>query len=339
MNSGDIYSWLLLKAIKGLGEKSIKRLYLKYRDPKLILELDIQELAQVIGQERSQKLKKRELSFDPEKVLYSVEREGILCLSFSDKEYPELLREIEDPPPILFCRGSLKSHPLVAVIGTRRPEYYSVSFTKDVVKQLVELSFGIVSGGAKGIDMLSHKYCAEFGGYTLCVLGMGILRSPKELENLVVKNGALISEFLPEENPNAFTFPRRNRIISGVSKSVFIVEAGIKSGALITAEYANKQKRPVYVHIGVGKSNRWDGCVKLLNEGKAKFFRDVKETLGEFNPFGKEEDEFLSLLVSPKTFEELILLSGLDARELSAKLTTYELSGKIKRLGAYYRLT
>lgn len=334
----SIHDWLLLKAVKGLGEKSIKKLYTVYKDPSLILEASIQELSHIIGREKAERLKRKELSFDPQKVLYTVEREGISTLTLTDGSYPDLLKQIEDPPTVLFYRGEVKSKPLVAVIGTRRPDYYSVSFTKGVVKQLIELSFGVVSGGARGIDFLSHSYSVELGGYTVCVLGMGILKVPSYLESLVAKGGTLLSEFLPDEEPNAFTFPRRNRIISGLSRMIFILEAGIKSGALITAEYAHKQGREVYVHIGIGKSQRWDGCVKLLNEGKAKFFRDVKDVLGEPSFEKAHEDSLLNLLTTPKTFDELAILSGLDAKELTAKLTEYELLGKLRRIGAYYRL-
>ncbi len=332
-----LYFWLTLKAIKGLGERSIKKLYTFYKDPKLVLESHEKELEQVVGKEKAFRIKNRELSFDPQEVLKQVEREGIKYLTLDDENYPKLLKSIEDPPPVLFYRGQIKELPFVAVVGTRKPEYYSVSFTKDLIKQLIGMSFGIVSGGARGIDLLSHKYAVEFGGYTVCVLGFGILNMPKHLEFLLSKGSAVISEFLPTEPPSDYTFPRRNRIISGMSQAVFIVEAGINSGALITAEYAYKQKRPVYAHIGVGKSDRWDGCAKLINEGKAKFFRNAQETLLNTKMLTKS-DGILNLLTSPKTFDELIEISGLPATELLRILTEYELSGKVVKMGAYYRL-
>lgn len=332
-----LYFWLTLKAIKGLGERSIKKLYTFYKDPKLILESHQKELEQVVGKEKAFRIKNGELSFDPQEVLKQVEREGIKYLTLDDENYPKLLKDIQDPPPVLFYMGQIKELPFVAVVGTRKPEYYSVSFTKDLIKQLLSMSFGIVSGGAKGIDLLSHRYAVEFGGYTVCVLGFGILNMPKYLEFLLSKGSFIISEFLPTEPPSDYTFPRRNRIISGMSQGVFIVEAGINSGALITAEYAYKQKKPVYAHIGVGKSDRWDGCAKLINEGKAKFFRSIEDIIPKGNVH-KGNDEILTLLASPKTFDELMSISGLPAKELLRMLTDYELSGRIVKVGAYYRL-
>jgi DNA processing protein len=332
-----LYFWLTLKAIKGLGEKSIKQLYTFYKDPRLIFESHQEELEQVVGKEKAFKIKNTDLSFDPQEVLKQIEREGIKWLTLDDENYPKLLRDIPDPPPVLFYIGHIKDMLSVAVIGTRRPEYYSIGFTKDLIRQLVSMSFGIVSGGAKGIDLLSHRYAVEFGGYTVCVLGFGILNTPKYLEFLLSKGSCFISEFLPTEPPSHYTFPRRNRIISGMSQYVFVVEAGINSGALITAEYAYKQKRPVYAHIGVGKSDRWDGCAKLINEGKAKFFRSVQEIILSSNA-QKESDGILNLLVSPKTFDQLIAISGISPEELLRILTDYELSGKIVKMGAYYRL-
>ncbi|MFN3814021.1 MAG: DNA-processing protein DprA [Aquificaceae bacterium] len=338
MNQSKLYNWLILKATKGLGEKSIKKLYLTFGTPERILEEEYESIERVIGGEKARSLKGGSLSFDPEKVVHLIQKEGIRWMTLEDEEYPTPLKNIEDPPPIVFYRGSLRNLNLIGVVGTRKPDQYSISFTREVANDIVDLSFGVVSGGAKGIDYLSHKFCIEAGGYSVCVLGMGILKAPTFLKDLILKNGLLVSEFLPWETPDTFTFPRRNRIISGMSQALFIVEAGQSSGALITADYACRQKRPVYAHIGIGKSERWNGCAQLINQGKAMFFRSVKEVLSSSKPPAEDLDELLSLLLNPKTFEELLDLSGLSSQDLSQKLTLYELEGKVQRVGSYYRL-
>ncbi len=338
MDQSKLYNWLILKATKGLGEKSIKKLYLTFGTSERILQEGYEGIKMVIGEEKAKRLKGSSFSFDPEKVVHFVQKEGIKWMTLEDEGYPALLKSIDDPPPVFFYRGTLRNFNLFGVVGTRKPDQYSMSFTREVVSDIVDLSFGVVSGGARGIDYLSHKFCIEAGGYSVCVLGMGILKAPAFLKDLILKNGLLVSEFLPWETPDAFTFPRRNRIISGMSQALFIVEAGTSSGALITAEYAHRQKRPVYAHIGIGKSERWSGCAYLINQGKAKFFRSVKEVFSSSKSSAEGSDELLSLLLSPKTFEELLALSGLSSQDLSQKLTLYELEGKVQRVGLYYRL-
>lgn len=333
-----LYTWLKLKAVKGLGEKSIKKLYRHFKNPGLVFEADLKILEQLVGHTRAKNIKSKTFSFDPEKVVKVVEKEGIGWTTLDMKDYPKLLKEIEDPPPVLFYVGNLRDIPLVGVVGTRNPDIYSVSFTKEIVQGIVSLNFGVASGGAKGIDYLSHKFCVEAGGYTACFLGMGVLKAPEHLRKTVLKEGVLMSEFLPEEEPAEYTFVRRNRLISGSSLLLLIIEAGEKSGALITAEFAHRQGRPIFAHIGVGKSPRWKGCVKLVNEGIAKAFSDLSDLGLNLQSKRLPEDDLISLLVSPKTFEDLLTLTGMDPRSLMNKLTLYEIEGKIRRNGSYYTI-
>ncbi|RMH04627.1 MAG: DNA-protecting protein DprA, partial [Aquificota bacterium] len=278
----------------------------------------------------------KEFLFDPEKVVKLVEENSIGWLTLEDPQYPLLLKDIEDPPPVLFYRGGLKSVPLVGVVGARKPDLYSIGFTKKLVYGLVEKGYGIVSGGAKGIDYTAHLSCLQAGGYTVVVLGMGILRLPPYLEKLQGDNTLFLSELLPEANPEEYTFPRRNRLISGLSSCLVVVEAGEKSGALITAEYAVKQKRPLFVHVGVGSNERWFGCVNLINQGKAKFLRGPQDITG-VPQAQKQEDGLLNLLSAPKSIDELMELTGLPYAELVERLSLYEIEGKVVRMGIYYK--
>ncbi|MFZ8787006.1 DNA-processing protein DprA [Thermocrinis sp.] len=330
----SLYWWLALKSVAGLGERSIKKLYQAFKDPKVVFEADQWKLKALVGDAKAQAIKEKKFSFEPEEVIKVVEREGINYVCLSDPQYPVRLKEIEDPPPVLFYRGELKTVSCFGVVGTRNPDSYSVRYTKELVGFLVGKGYAIVSGGAKGIDAYAHKFCIEAGGYTLCLLGMGILEVPQRMQDFILRSGVLLSELLPWEKADKHTFPRRNRLISGISEGVFIVEAGENSGALITAYYAKEQNRPVYVHVGYGISERWEGCIKLVNEGVAKL-------VGRVEKFGlkgevQEEDPLLMALNTPKTLSELSQLLGMDERELHQKLVFYELEDLITRSGSYY---
>ena len=332
----SLLSWLTLKAIRGLGERSIKKLYLSFRDPDRILDADLETLESIVGRERAKSIKQRNLSFDPEKVVSTIEKEGINYVLLGEENYPKSLLEIEDPPPVLFFIGDFKNKELIGIVGTRRPHNYSIDYTRELVENILNINYGVVSGGAKGIDWVAHSTCTSIGGYTVCVLGMGILRAPRELKDMVLKSGCLVSEFLPDEHAERFSFPRRNRIISGLSKALFVIEAGKNSGALITADYAYKQGRPVRVHIGFGKSERWRGCVDLINWEKAKFIMQPQEVKTYFSPSQEIDDSFLSFLSTPTSFDKIQEYTKLSTEDLLIKLTQYEMEGKIQRVGNLY---
>ncbi|RMH79472.1 MAG: DNA-protecting protein DprA [Acidobacteria bacterium] len=331
-----LYNWLYISAIKGLGEVSIKRLFSYYRSAQAILKAE-EELRLLVGHERARAIREGRLLFDPEKVVKTVIKEGIGWTTIEDEDYPLLLKTIEDPPPVIFYRGKLKDLPLVGVVGTRNPDQYSINFTRKLVHSLVDAGFGVVSGGAKGIDYTSHLSCLQAGGYTVCLLGMGLLKMPSYLRKLSHDSVLFMSELLPEQEADSYTFPRRNRLISGLSTSLVVVEAGQRSGALITAEHGVRQGRQVYVHVGIGSSERWLGCIRLLNEGKAKFLRCAEDLLSITPSSRDREDKLLALLTVPKTFSELLGLTGLSEKELSVKLSMYEMEGRIERVGLYYR--
>lgn len=331
-----LYHWLTLWSVKGLGDASIKKLWLAFGSAEAILRADEEELKRVVGEYKAKAIKDRAITFEPEKVIKLVEEHSIGWLTLEDQAYPPLLKDIDDPPPVLFYRGRIKNIPLVGVVGTRKPDTYSIGFTRKFVKGLVELGYGVVSGGAKGVDYTAHSACLDAGGYTVVVLGMGILHIPPYLKRFEDKKALFLSEFLPDANPDEYTFPRRNRAISGLSSCLVVIEAGEKSGALITADYAVRQKRPLFVHVGIGSSERWLGCINLINEGKAKFLRGVQDIAGVLVP-PAQEDSLLSLLSVPKSIDELMDLTGLGYQELIEKLSLYEIEGKVVRTGVYYR--
>lgn len=331
-----LYNWLLLKAIRGLGEVSIKRLWVRYGTADEILSLSLEDAKALIGEERAKALLERRLTFDPEGVIRLVEKEGIGWLTLEDENYPVLLKDLDDPPPVLFYRGRLKRVPHIAVVGTRKPDYQSVNFTRQLVRHAVEKGYAIASGGAIGIDLTAHLEALKYEGYTTCLLGMGILRMPTHLQRLQGDSLLFLSELLPEASPEEFTFPRRNRLISGMSLAVAVAEAGEKSGALITAEHAIRQRKPLWVYIGNSASQRWLGCIRLVNEGKAKILNSPSALFNSLPTQAKSEDPLLELLSTPKTFDELLELSGIDSPNLTLKLLQLEMEGKIVKNGSYY---
>jgi DNA protecting protein DprA len=205
----SLYWWLALKSVAGLGERSIKKLYKAFKDPRLVFEADQLELKALVGDAKTQAIKEKKFSFEPEEVIKVVEREGINFVCLSDPQYPVRLKEIEDPPPVLFYRGELKAVSSFGVVGTRNPDSYSIRYTKELVGFLVSKGYATASGGAKGIDAYAHKFCIEAGGYTLCLLGMGILEVPQRMQDFILRSGILLSELLPWEKADRHTFPRR----------------------------------------------------------------------------------------------------------------------------------
>lgn len=331
-----LYNWLYLKAIKGLGEVSIKKLWLKFGSAEAILRADLEEIQQIIGIERAKVFERKELSFDPEEEVRKIEKEGLGWVTLEDENYPVPLREIEDTPPLLFYKGEIKNVPMIGIVGARKPDIQSLGFIKRVVVEIVKNNYGVCSGGAIGCDFYSHKECLEMGGYSVCFLGMGLLRMPSYLNRLKSQNMLFFSELLPNAIPEEYTFPRRNRLISALSKALVIAEAGENSGSLITANYAIKYKKPVWVYVGNSLSQRWIGSIKLANEGKAKILYNPKLLFDELPDSKSLKDPILELLTTPKTLDELLEITRINPAELIIKLSTFEIEGKVRKSGPYY---
>ena len=241
--------------------------------------------------------------------------------------------KLEDPPPVLFYRGELRECPLVGVVGTRKPNSYTHKFVKDIVRDSLASGYGVVSGGAVGVDTWAHEETIKNSGYGVCILGFGLLKARGSLfERLLKSNGVLISELMPYESGDKFTFPKRNRLIAGMSEFLIVPEAGSKSGALITARYAHKLGKKVFVHIGIGRSSNWDGCYKLLKEGTAEILKDGSDIFGE----SREDTPLEEFLKTPRTISEVAEFLGCGESQAIETLTTLELEGKVHRIGALF---
>lgn len=282
--------------------------------------------------------------------------DNIRKLTPEDKEYPKILKQISDPPKELYLRGDFLERDKIAIgiVGTRECSGYGKQATLDIVGNLAEAGITIVSGLAKGIDTFAHRAALERGGRTIAVLGSAIDSKSiypccnKKLAEKIIKNGALVSEYPAGTKSERYFFPQRNRIISGLSLGVLIVEAPEKSGALITAASALEQNREVFAVPGSIYSKNSVGTNKLIQMG-AKLVasaNDILEELNlplifekkkEFKPENKEEELLLNILTKePMHIDEITKKSNLSAKIVNSTLIMLELKGAVKNIGGGY---
>jgi DNA processing protein len=284
-----------------------------------------------------------------------VQDAGVSVLTWDSDAYPRYLRETHAPPPVLYVAGEIREQDqwAVAVVGTRRLSAYGRQMTREVVSGLVRNNVTIVSGLARGIDGIAHKTAVEMGGRTIAVLGSGIdcLYPPEHrgLARRVIKEqrGAIVSDYPLGTQPEAKNFPPRNRIISGLSLGVVVVEAGRKSGALITANFALDQDRDVFAVPGNVNSRASEGTNKLIQQG-AKLVMTADDVLEELNltmapqqmvvqmamPESEEEAALLRQLSrEPSHVDELGRASGMSSADVSSTLAIMELKGMVQQVG------
>jgi DNA processing protein len=295
-------------------------------------------------------------AIEPERELERLEKAGVSVLTWHDPVYPALLREIDDSPPVIYLRGKLTEADkfALAVVGTRNSDNYGQQVTERLATELACGKVSVVSGLAVGIDTFAHQAALEAGGRTLAVLACGLdtIYPPKNLKlaRRIVESGqgALISEHPLGVRPESGNFPARNRIISGLSQGVLIVQAGERSGALITANFALKQGREVFAVPGSIFASRCIGPNRLIRDGGAHPVLEINDILEALNlfmlpqqmevqqalPENVEERAVLALLGhEPKHIDELILATDLPAPSVSSTLTMLELKGLVKSLG------
>jgi len=292
------------------------------------------------------------ISLDEE--MEKLERYRIKVVTYQDEDYPARLKEIYDYPPLLYIRGSMipEDEWCLAVVGTRRATVYGRQVTEEIVTDLARNKITIVSGLAKGIDSVAHHKALEVGGRSLAVFASGLdIVYPGENADLakrLMQQGALISEYPLGTKPRAENFPRRNRILSGLSLGVLVVEAGESSGAIITANLAAEQNREVFAIPGSVLSTGSKGTNQLIQEG-AKLVRDYTDILEELNltaiaqqlemkevlPASDTESQLLKQLsAEPTHIDEVCRLSGLPVSTVSSTLAMLELKGMVIQVGS-----
>ncbi|MFM5312080.1 DNA-processing protein DprA [Aeromonas caviae] len=280
--------WLTLDAITGIGPVTAARL-LAHVDGNIdtLFECDDAEL-QALGLLPTQIRQLRQPSLVVEQGLRWAEVPDNVLLCPDDPAYPALLKEIPAAPLLLYCRGNIPSLalPQLAMVGTRHPTYAGKDNAARLCAELVECGLAITSGLALGIDGVCHQQAMASGGVTLAVLGSGLdCLYPRRHQGLAMQileqGGLLLSELAPEKGPLAEHFPRRNRIISGLSLGTLVVEAAEQSGSLITARYALEQGREVFAVPGAPQNTQAAGCNRLLQQG-AKLVLNAADILEEF---------------------------------------------------------
>jgi DNA processing protein len=346
---------LLLLSIPGIGGGKVRQLLSIFPTAEEIIRAPIKLLTRVDGVDvkTAQLLKSGYDERLVDEQLAKLEKAGVDCVSIWDDEYPPLLKKAAAPPALLFYRGVLPPvwPAMIGVVGTRMPSTYGKTVTEKLTMQLVENGLDIVSGMARGVDTVAHTAAIKRGGKTYAVLGCGVdVIYPSENRKLyeqIVENGAVISEYFLGAKPDAVNFPRRNRIISGMSLGVLVVEAGKKSGALITAEFALEQNREVFAVPGQITNHRSIGSNKLIQQG-AKLVQSVEDILEEISPKLRsqrilekplppdlsEADRLLlsKLSTEPRHIDQLVLELDQSPAVLLGQLLRLELAGLVKQL-------
>ena len=269
------YYWFALNTVPNIGNVRFNMLIKRFGSPQAALDASPAELKKIpdIGDAVIESLKSKVDHAEVEKQLRLLEKSGARMINILEEEYPPALKRIYDPPPCLFVKGKLteKDANAVAIVGSRICTSYGRQITEQLARGLSQVGLTIVSGMARGIDSIAHRSAMQAGGRTIAVLGCGLdVIYPPENESLyheIAASGAVISEFSFGLKPDKFNFPARNRIISGLSKGVVVVEAGRASGALLTAQHALDQNREVFAVPGNINSSTSAGTNELIKQG------------------------------------------------------------------------
>ncbi len=288
MTEQQITAWLTLCMTPRLSGVRLQKI-LEYLSPQELTSLSKKELLSLNFTESQVRFLTAKSNQSVDKCLEWENKDGNHLLIAEDKEqYPQLLKEIPSFPPILFVQGEVETlrSTQVGVVGSRNSTQDGLYITRQFSSELTRLGVTITSGLALGVDGHAHQACLEQNGKTIAVLGSGFdFLYPKQHQSLafrIKENGALVSEFAPFYPPRAYNFPRRNRIISGLSVGVLVVEAAQKSGSLITARFALEQGRDVYAVPGSILNSNAAGCNQLLRDG-AVLVRDARDIVHEIN--------------------------------------------------------
>ena len=346
---------LYLLSIPNMGPARIRRLLSVFGSAEELSRAPLRRLTRIEGIDRvlAQQLKAGGDSAAVEKQLQIIDKQRVKTVSIWQDGYPELLKKTADPPLLLFYKGILPERwpPCVGIVGTRMPSAYGKGVTERLVSELVRKGITIVSGFARGIDTVAHRTALRAGGRTFAILGCGVdviyPAENKALAEHIAANGAMMSEFFLGTGPDAVNFPRRNRIISGVSLGVVVMEAGQKSGALITAGYALDQNREVFAVPGQITNPKTAGTHRLIQQGAKlvhtvdDILEEIEASLGTVATKSKEPPPDLSALErkilerlssDPKHIDRLVMELQAAPASILASLLNLELAGLVRQL-------
>jgi DNA processing protein len=286
----ELLPWLTLKGVPGIGNLLYNRLIRRFGSPQRVLEAPVDQLVQLKGidAELACAIRRQGPVDEARRELEAVQGKGYSIVTLDDPQYPALLKQIPDPPPLLYVYGRLTAEAAaVAVVGSRKATSYGLSTTQRLCEELAAHGVTVVSGMALGIDTAAHSGALAVGGQTIAVLGTGLNRiyPPQNaaLFHQIAEHGAVISEFAMDAPPEPRHFPMRNRIISGICLGTVVVEAAQRSGSLITARLASEQGREVFAVPGNIQATNSYGTHALIKQG-AKLVQSVDDILEEIAP-------------------------------------------------------
>ncbi len=370
MSEQDLLCWLTLFHVRGLNHARYAKLLQEFGSPLGIMACSFDQLRSCgLSSETIAELVNSMRPQDPAFIAARMDFDwscvdGNHIVTMADETYPPLLLQIDSPPPLLFVTGRINALqlPQIAIIGSRNCSVYGVETATLFALQLSTAGFSVCSGLASGIDTAAHRETVSANNTTIAVLGSGIdtiyPERNQKLAQAIRENGALISEFPRKTAPKPDHFPRRNRIISGVSVGVVVIEAALRSGSLVTARLAMEQNREVFAVPGSIKSVQSRGCHRLIREGAAlvespeEVIEAVKSLLGyqfsclpavtlETAPFtgtAIEHQVLEAIGYDPVSLDALLFRTGLSLKQLNATLMQLELKMQIMlRAGGYIR--
>lgn len=348
--------WIAFSSIEQIDSSFIQRLYNYFGDIETAYNSSLSELSQIDGLnvKKAETFLRMRDKTNPDKVLDEVVRRNISFLTFEDENYPYLLKNISDPPMVLYIKGDLNLCNLektLAVVGSRKASSSSKDILTKILTELRNTDICVVSGLASGIDTTAHQAALLNNLKTIGVIASGFdfvyPSANKELYKRIEDgNGAILSEYFPTFQPLQFRFPQRNRIVSGISSGTLVAEAAIKSGALITANLCLEQGRELMCIPGLVSNPNTAGIYKLLKQGASMVTcaEDILSALNwevkpaqqlkmDFTQFSDEEKKILdSIEVEPKGFDAISSETGLDFDNLLMSITNLELGGAIKQI-------
>ena len=374
MSHRSLRPWLVLRAIPGVGDAILLKLVHAFGAPDAVLSAPQSALEEIGCRPPLVEAIRRGPAPDAirelDKELEQLQRRKVTVLTYLDAQYPAPLRTIPDPPPLLYVQGSLleTDRHAVAIVGTRKVSAAGRIVAEELARDLVKMGFTIVSGLARGVDAAAHRGALAGKGRTLAVMGCGLDRTypadHRQLRETIEQHGAVLSELPLGAAPHGYHFPRRNRIISGLSMGVVVTEAAIESGSLITARLAGEQGREVFAVPGFVKAEQSRGPNSLIKDG-ARLVESAKDILEELLPqldpafrarlaegagtvaqpkvqFSPDETLVYDVLsVLPQSVDDVIRRSGLPAAQVAAILLSLELNNSIRQLpgNEYVRVT
>ncbi len=347
--------YVLLSMVRGLGPRMLARLTEALGSPERVWGAPEQELRAVpdVSPEVVRNLVAKRKRLDPDTEMRRLRDEGIGVVAVDEPAYPALLRYIFDPPRVLYIKGdpAVLQQPMLAIVGARKATHYGLGVAEKIARDLAAAGLCIVSGMARGIDTAAHKGALIARRPTVAVLGCGVdIVYPPENKKVmadIIASGAVISEFPPGTAPVGGNFPQRNRVISGLSRGVMVIEAAEKSGSLITADFALEQGRDVFAVPGQVTSPLNTGAHRLIKQG-AKLVEDARDVLEELGLAAAAEEpremEITKSLTAnekkvynivsdnPVNPEKIIGETGMSSAEVLSTLLVLELKGLVRQL-------